>query len=87
MNPYLLLLLAVACISFGSVFVRLAQAPALAIAFYRIAFASLLVAPFTLRSAARAWPTLDTRSSRVANEEQYPANTDILSPPLSISTT
>jgi drug/metabolite transporter (DMT)-like permease len=61
MSPYLLLLLAVACVSFGSIFVRFAQAPALAVAFYRIGFASLLVAPFALRSARRAWPGLDAR--------------------------
>jgi len=52
------LALAVVCVSFGSIFARLAQAPPLAVAFYRMSLASLFVAPFTLRSAAAAVPAL-----------------------------
>ncbi|MFI5185075.1 MAG: DMT family transporter, partial [Vicinamibacteria bacterium] len=52
------LLLAVACISFGSIFVRLAQAPALTVSFYRMFLASLLLAPFALPTALPAWRAL-----------------------------
>lgn len=52
------LALAVVCVSFGSIFVRLAHAPAFAVAFNRMFLASVLLAPFTLRSAAEAWPSL-----------------------------
>jgi drug/metabolite transporter (DMT)-like permease len=55
---YAPLLLAVACISFGSIFVRLAQAPALTVSFYRMFLASLLLAPFALPSAITAWRAL-----------------------------
>jgi drug/metabolite transporter (DMT)-like permease len=60
-NAYLLLLVAVVCVSFGSIFVRFAEAPALAVAFYRIGLASLFVAPFTLGGALRSWPALSGR--------------------------
>ena len=58
---YGLLLLAVACVSVGSIFVRLAHAPALAVAFNRIFLASVVVAPFAAPSLARAWPVLSAR--------------------------
>ena len=58
---YGLLLLAVVCVSVGSIFVRLAQAPPLAIAFNRIFLASVIVAPFATPSLVRAWPTLPLR--------------------------
>jgi drug/metabolite transporter (DMT)-like permease len=58
---YAVLLLAVACISVGSIFVRLAHAPALAVAFNRIFLASLIVAPFAAPSLRRAWPALSAR--------------------------
>jgi drug/metabolite transporter (DMT)-like permease len=64
-RPYGVLALAVACVSVGSIFVRLAQAPALAVAFYRIFLASLVVAPFGIRPLASAWPAL-RRGERVA---------------------
>jgi drug/metabolite transporter (DMT)-like permease len=64
-RPYALLLLAVACVSVGSIFVRLAHAPALAVAFNRIFLASLLVAPFSASSLARAWPALAGRHRAV----------------------
>jgi len=64
-QPYVLLLLAVACVSVGSIFVRLAHAPALAVAFNRIFLASLVVAPFAAPSLARAWPALARRHRAV----------------------
>jgi drug/metabolite transporter (DMT)-like permease len=60
-NPYGLLALAVLCISVGSIFVRLAAAPPLAVAFYRITLATLIIAPFAIGSAAGAWPALSSR--------------------------
>jgi drug/metabolite transporter (DMT)-like permease len=57
-SPYALIALAVVCVSFGSIFVRLAAAPALAVAFHRVFLATLLLAPFALSSARRTWPTL-----------------------------
>jgi drug/metabolite transporter (DMT)-like permease len=56
--PYLTLALAVVCISFGSILIRWAQAPALSVAFYRIFLASLFLSPFAAATAARAWPQL-----------------------------
>lgn len=60
-SPYLVLAVAVLCVSFGSIFVRVAQAPALAVAFYRTAFASLLLLPWAARRAAGSWPVLGVR--------------------------
>jgi drug/metabolite transporter (DMT)-like permease len=57
-RPYAVLFLAVACVSVGSIFVRLAQAPALGVAFYRIFLASLVVAPVGLRPLFASWPAL-----------------------------
>jgi drug/metabolite transporter (DMT)-like permease len=57
-SPYLMMALAVACVSFGSIFVRLASAPAVAVAFHRVFLATLLLAPFALGSARRSWPAL-----------------------------
>jgi hypothetical protein len=58
---YGVLALAVLCISVGSIFVRLAAAPPLAVAFYRIGLATLILAPFATRAAARALPSLPAR--------------------------
>jgi drug/metabolite transporter (DMT)-like permease len=58
---YGLLALAVACVSVGSIFVRLAHAPALAVAFNRIFLASAMIAPFAAPSLVRAWPPLSWR--------------------------
>jgi drug/metabolite transporter (DMT)-like permease len=60
-SPWLLLALAVVFVSFGSIFVRLAAAPALAVAFYRVGLASLVLAPFAARDSARSWPALSRR--------------------------
>ncbi|MGQ9823958.1 MAG: DMT family transporter [Desulfotomaculales bacterium] len=54
LNPYLVVGLGIAGISFGSLFTRLAAAPPLAIAFYRMFFTTLLLAPFALSRQGRA---------------------------------
>ena len=61
MSPWLTVSLAVLFVSFGAVLVRLAAAPALAVSFYRVALASLLVLPFAGREAPRAFVGLDRR--------------------------
>lgn len=61
MSPWLTVSLAVLFVSFGAVLVRLAAAPALAVSFYRVALASLLVLPFARREAPRAFAGLDRR--------------------------
>lgn len=48
MNPYLGLALAVLSVSFSSLFIKLAHAPSLVIAFYRIFFTVLILAPYTI---------------------------------------
>lgn len=60
---FAILAFAVLCVSFSSIFVRLAHAPPLAVSFYRMFLASLLLAPFVLRSAWAAWPALGLRST------------------------
>ncbi|HEX9189725.1 MAG TPA: DMT family transporter [Vicinamibacteria bacterium] len=61
MSPWLTLSLAVLFVSFGAILVRLAGAPALAVSFYRVAIASLLLLPFAGKDARRSWPALDRR--------------------------
>jgi drug/metabolite transporter (DMT)-like permease len=61
-SPYLLLGLAILCVSFGSILVQLAQAPFLAVAFYRTGFATLFLFPFAWPQARASWPTLPRRS-------------------------
>jgi drug/metabolite transporter (DMT)-like permease len=60
-SRYAPLALAVACVSFGSILVRIAQAPALAASFYRMFIAALVLAPFALGAGLATWPTLGTR--------------------------
>jgi drug/metabolite transporter (DMT)-like permease len=60
-SRYAPLTLAVACVSFGSILVRIAQAPPLAASFYRMFIAALLLAPFALGAGLATWPTLGTR--------------------------
>ncbi len=60
-SPYGPLALAVLFVSFGSILIRLAQAPPLAVAFYRVFLAALCLAPFAYRPARRAWATLVPR--------------------------
>lgn len=54
--PFLVLAVALAGVSFGSIFVRLAVAPALAIALWRMTFASLVAVPAALGSGATPGP-------------------------------
>ena len=61
MSPWLTLSLAVVFVSFGSILVRLAAAPPLAVSFYRVAIASLILLPFAAPQARRSWPALDRR--------------------------
>ena len=60
-SPYVLLSAAVVCVSVGSILVRLASAPALAVSFHRVFLASLLTAPFAARPALRAWRALSAK--------------------------
>lgn len=53
-NPYLVVGLGVLGISFGSLFARLAGAPPLAVAFYRMLFTAVLLGPPALSRAGRA---------------------------------
>lgn len=61
-SPYLPLALAVACVSLGSILVRLAQAPPLAVSFHRVFLATLVLAPFAAASLRRSWPALSPHS-------------------------
>jgi drug/metabolite transporter (DMT)-like permease len=61
MSPWLTLAVAVVFVSFGAILVRVASAPALAVSFYRVALASLILLPFATRDAGRSWPGLDPR--------------------------
>jgi drug/metabolite transporter (DMT)-like permease len=61
MSPWLTLSLGVLFVSFGAILVRLAAAPPLAVSFYRVAIASLILLPFAQRDARRSWPALDGR--------------------------
>jgi drug/metabolite transporter (DMT)-like permease len=61
MSPWLTLSLAVLFVSFGAILVRLAAAPPLAVSFYRVAIASVILLPFARRDARRSWPALDGR--------------------------
>jgi drug/metabolite transporter (DMT)-like permease len=53
--------LAVVFVSFGAVLARVAAAPALAVSFYRVALASLVLVPFAARPAAASYPRLSPR--------------------------
>jgi drug/metabolite transporter (DMT)-like permease len=61
MSPWLTLSLAVVFVSFGAILVRLCAAPPLAVSFYRVAIASLVLLPFAHGDARRSWRTLDGR--------------------------
>lgn len=63
--PFFVLAIALAGVSFGSIFVRLAAAPALAIALWRMSFASLVAVPVALGSGAR-WDARRRRDACLA---------------------
>lgn len=52
------LILAVVLVSFGSILIRLAAAPPLAVSFYRIGLAALCLGPLAAGDARRSWPQL-----------------------------
>lgn len=56
----LVLTAAVVAISFGAIFARLADAPGVVVAFWRMAFASVLLAPLARRGLRRTPPTRRT---------------------------
>ena len=58
LSPFVPLSTAVVFVSLGSILVRLAQAPPLAVSFYRVFIASLALLPFSLLAAGRSWPAL-----------------------------
>src|SRR5260370_13676534 len=60
-SPYVLLVLAVLFVSFGSVLIRLAAAPPLTVSFYRIALAALCLFPFPAGGARTSWGRLARR--------------------------
>ncbi len=60
-SPFLAIGAAVLFISLGSLFVRLAEAPPLTVAFWRVALASLLLAPWAAPAALRSVPALSPR--------------------------
>jgi len=62
LSPYVTLLLAVLLVSVGAILVRLAAAPPLAVSFYRMAIASLILLPFAWDGSRRSWPGLGQRS-------------------------
>ena len=60
-SPYATLVAGVLLVSVGAILVRLAAAPPLAVSFYRMAIASLLLSPFAWADARRSVPTLAPR--------------------------
>jgi drug/metabolite transporter (DMT)-like permease len=60
-SPYVTLVLGVLLVSVGAILVRLAAAPPLAVSFYRMAIASLLLSPFAWTDTRRSVPTLGSR--------------------------
>ncbi|MBI3932257.1 MAG: DMT family transporter [Acidobacteria bacterium] len=62
---YGLLLLAVACVSLGSILIRGAAAPPLTVSFYRVFLASIVLAPFALRQGRTRWPALSLPQRRM----------------------
>ncbi|MEN8614937.1 DMT family transporter [Dehalogenimonas sp. THU2] len=63
LTPRLLLLLGIIAVSFAAIFIRLADAPPLIIAAYRLGIASLLILPFTHRRMITSVRSLPRRES------------------------
>lgn len=61
MRPYLFLILGVIAISFAAIFIRLAEAPPLVIATYRLTIAVVLLIPFTLRKSVYTLRSIQKR--------------------------
>lgn len=64
-SPFLPLTLAVLFVSLGSILIRKAEAPPLAVAFHRIFLASVVLAPFAAGAALRSWTPLTSRQRLV----------------------
>lgn len=61
MKPYLTLFIGVLSVSFAATFIRLADAPPLVIAAYRLTIASVILLPFASRKAIRSFNKLSRR--------------------------
>lgn len=57
-KPYLILFIGVVSVSFAAIFIRLAEAPPLVIATYRLGIASLVLIPFALTRSKKAFKRL-----------------------------
>ncbi len=65
-NPYLALIIGTMAVSTGAIFARLADAPSLVIAAYRVGIASLILAPITWWKARDEIVTLSMRDLKLA---------------------
>lgn len=65
-NPYLALLVGTIAVSTGAIFARLADAPALVIAAYRLGLATLILAPVAWHKARDEIKTLSKRDLKLA---------------------
>ncbi|MDS1030922.1 DMT family transporter [Bacillota bacterium LX-D] len=63
LNPYLVMAIAIICISFGSIFSKMSDAPAIIIAAYRLGFSSLLLLPFIFGKSWQEFKSI--KSSKV----------------------
>lgn len=66
LNPYLAIVVGVLAAAFSSIFTKLAEAPPLIIAFYRLFFTVLLLTPFVFRSGLRQIREIKTRDMGLA---------------------
>lgn len=65
-NPYMAILAAVLAAAFSSIFTKLAQAPPIIIAFYRLLFTLALIAPFVGRAGWRELRYIGSREKALA---------------------
>ncbi|UCF93988.1 MAG: EamA family transporter, partial [Desulfobacterales bacterium] len=65
-NPYLVLVSGVLAVSTGAIFARLAEAPAIVTAAYRVGLASLVLAPLAWWKTREELRTLSPRDLRLA---------------------
>ncbi|MFC1903377.1 DMT family transporter [Chloroflexota bacterium] len=61
MKAYVTLLIGVACVAFASIFIRLADAPPLVIAAYRMTIASVILIPIALTKSTKSLKNLSGR--------------------------
>lgn len=62
MKPYLILLIGVLSVSFAAIFIRLAEAPPLVIAAYRLTLAAIVLLPITSTRSVKAVSQLSRRN-------------------------